>query len=263
LDVKIPPTSEARSSRVSKIPHARGGALGGNPVDNFEAKGEYQMERKKEIILAIAVLAFAALACQTLLGGGATPTASSTVLLSDDFSTVRWGTGTDADSSIEYANNALQMIVYTQNYFVWSTPDAANYQNVHLESTVLNNGTDSTTAFGIICNKQGSTSSFNYLVITPAGEYAIARATEGQSDVFLTNNDQWGVSDLITKNAGSYRVGADCGNGNLTLYVDGQQVASAADSTYTSGGVALMVWSGEEATTTDVSFDDFLMTQLP
>lgn len=221
------------------------------------------MKRKTRIILAVAVLALAALACNAVMGGGATPTASSTVIMSDDFSTARWGTGTDADSSIEYANNALQVIVYTKNYFVWSTPNAENYQNVHIETTVTINGTDSTTAFGIVCNKQGSTSNFHYLVVTPAGEYAIARAAEGQSDVFLTNDDQWASSSQIPQNAASYRVGADCGNGTLTLYVDGQQIASVSDPTYTSGGVALMVWSGEEATTTNVSFDDFLMTQLP
>lgn len=222
------------------------------------------MKRKTEIILAIAAFALAALACNAITGGGgASPTSTGSVILSDDFSSARWGTGTDADSSIEYANNALQVIVYTKNYFVWSTPNADTYQNIHIEATVLNNDTDSTTAFGIVCNKQGSTSNFHYLVVTPAGEYAIARAAEGQSDVFLTNNDQWSSSDLIAKNAASYRVGADCGNGTLTLYVDGQQIASVSDAAYTSGGVALMVWSGEEATTTDVSFDDFLMTQLP
>ena len=82
-------------------------------------------------------------------------------------------------------------------------------------------------------------------------------------DVFLTNNDQWAKSDLIAKNAASYRMGADCGNGKLTLYVDGQQVASVDDMTYTSGGIALFVWSGKDATKTDVSFDDFKMTNLP
>ena len=168
------------------------------------------MNRKTGIILAIAVLALAALACSTVLGGGATPTASSTVIMSDDFSTERWGTGTDADSSVEYANNALQMIVYAKNYFVWSTPPGGQtYQNAHTEVTVVGDGTDATTAFGIICNKQGSTSDFHYLVMTPAGEYAIARAAEGQSDIFLTNSDQWGSSDLIAQNAASYRVGAD------------------------------------------------------
>lgn len=185
------------------------------------------------------------------------------VLLSDDFSSPQWGTATNAENSVKYANNALQMIVYTPNSYVWSPPNDQTYQNIHMEVTVVNNGTDSTTAFGLICNQQAATESFYYFAITPAGQYAIAKATQEQSDVFLTNDDQWGTSDLIPTYAASYRVGADCANGMLTLYVDGQQIDSVADSSYVNGGVALFTWSGEEATTTDVSFDDFLMTQLP
>lgn len=214
------------------------------------------MKTNTRILLAIVCFAFSSLACQALTSRPALP-------LSDDFSSPQWGTGTNKDRSIEYANNALQMIVYMKNYFVWSPPNDQDYQNVHIEVTVINNGTDATTAFGIICNQQAANDNFYFFAMTPAGEYAIAKAAEGQSDVFLTNNDQWASSDQIAQNAASYRVGADCGNGTLTLYVDGQQIASVSDTTYTNGGVALMVWSGEEATTTDVSFDDFLMTQLP
>jgi hypothetical protein len=248
------------------------------------------MTRNTKIIFAIVSLALAALACQAVTGGGGNtaippvnpqntdvppantespinPTQSTTgnALLSDDFSSKKWGTGTDSDSSVEYANEALQFIVFTKNYFVWSTPNAEDYQNVHMEVTVLNNGTDSTTGFGLMCHQQASSkSSFYYLAITPAGEYAIAKATAEQSDVFLTNNDQWAPSDLIAKDASSYRIGADCGNnGTLTLYVDGQQIDSVSDVSYTSGGVAVFTWSGEEATKTDVSFDDFLMTEIP
>src|SRR5919109_2225515 len=119
------------------------------------------MKRNNQIILAIVCLALAALACNAVTGGGGggetpgTPsTPSPTVLLSDDFSSTQWGTGTDADSAVEYANGALQMIVYTTNYFVWSTPNDQDYQNTHMEVTVINNGTDSTTAFGIMCNQQ-------------------------------------------------------------------------------------------------------------
>ena len=226
------------------------------------------MKRNRQIVLAIFVLALAALACNAVTGGGGDPTGltstpSPSVIMSDDFASSGWGTGTDADSSVEYANGALQMIVYTTNYFVWSTPNDQDYQNTHMEVTVLNNGTDSTTAFGIMCNQQTTTSNFYYVAMTPAGEYAIAKAVEGQDDLFLTNNDQWASSDLIAIDASSYRVGMDCGNGTITLYVDGQQLASVADASYINGGIALFTWSGEDATTTDVSFDDFLMTQLP
>jgi len=196
----------------------------------------------------------------------AIPISTGKILLEDDFSAgnSNWGTLTNSDTSIEYRDDALNMLVFTQNWIVWSTPDDVDYENVHMEVTVIINDTDPNTAFGILCNQQAATDdSYYYFAMTPAGQYVIARAEVGQTDLFLTNNDKWGTSASITKNASSYGVGADCGNGTLTLYVDGRQIASVSDSSYTNGGVGLFTWSAEEATTTDVSFDDFLMTSLP
>jgi hypothetical protein len=65
---------------------------------------------------------------------------------------------------------------------------------------------------------------------------------------------------LIAQNKDTYRVGADCGNGILTLYVDGQVIDSVPDSTYTSGFVGLFTWSGDNVSTADITFDDFLVT---
>src|SRR5215216_4469807 len=217
----------------------------------------------------LSTTSWALMASLTILLAGCNPArelpqpSPGSILLSDDFSSQQWGTATNAENSVQYVDNALQMIVYGQNSFVWSPPNDKDYQNIHMEVTVTNNGTDATTAFGLICNQQAVEESFYYFAITPAGQYAIAKATQGQSDVFLTNGDQWAASALIPTDTDSYRVGADCSNGTLTLYVDGQQVDSVSDASYANGGVALFTWSGEEATTTDVSFDDFLMTQLP
>lgn len=211
-----------------------------------------------KVLLAVGLLVLASLSCSALsaLGSGA--------LLEDDFSksSSGWGTGTDSDSSVEYANGGLHMQVFTKNYFIWSTPNTEDYDSIHMEVTVNNNGTDSTTAFGFMCDQQAVDSAFYYFAITPAGEYAIVEASIALADVFLTNNDEWGSSDAIAKNAASYRMGADCGNGTLTLYVDGQQIASVSDSTYTSGGVGLFTWSGQDVASADVTFDDFVMTKL-
>jgi len=198
-------------------------------------------------------------ACQT--GEDPESQEPGSIILSDDFSSEEWGTGTDAASSIEYANETLQMVVNQRNHFVWSRPNNEVYENIHMEVTVINNGTDSTTAFGLICNLTDG--DFYYFGITPAGQYAIALASEGAVDVFLTNDDAWGDSDLIAVNAESYRVGADCGEGILNLYVDGQVIATALDDTYTSGQVAVFTWSDVDAITSDISFDDFVMTKLP
>ena len=249
------------------------------------------MKKNLRVVLVIPVLAMTALACEALSGGSepvsenppilistlpandepdpiptepeSQPQSSGNVILSDDFSSDRWGTGTDTDSAVEYMDNALNFDVYTDNYFVWSTPDNVLYSDVHMDVTVFNNDTDTTTAFGFICNKSEA-ADFYYFAMTPAGQYAIVKAETGQTDVFLTNNDEWAYSDLISVNADSYRVGADCGNGSLALYVDGQLVDSVNDISYTSGYVAVFAWSGEEVgIRTNLTFDDFVMTELP
>lgn len=216
------------------------------------------MRVRYNFLFAIMALAIASLGCSAL---SALP--GNGPVLEDDFEGgSTWGTGTDASSSIEYADGGLQMQIFTDNYFVWSTPNTESYENIHIEVTVKNNDTHPTTAFGILCHQQTVSDSFYYLAVTPAGEYAIAKAALAQSDVFLTNDDQWAASDLIAQNAASYRVGADCGTGTLTLYVDGQQVASVSDTSYTAGSVGLLTWSGEEVSSANVTFDDFVVTKL-
>jgi len=191
------------------------------------------------------------------------PFSTGKILLEDDFSdSDQWGTLTDFNNSIEYDGEALRMQMFQKNWYVWSTPNSETYENIHVEVTVTNNDGEPTTSFGIICNKQGKTPSSYYLAMASDGEYAIARAIEGEDDVFLTNNDEWAYSDLIEPNLSTYRVGADCGYGTLTLYVNGKVIASVTDYTYTSGGVGLFAWSGLNVSAGDVTFDDFIMTSL-
>lgn len=192
-------------------------------------------------------------------------TASSTsgILLNDDFSDdTIWGLLDESTASIAYDNDRLRLRVFKNNWIVWSTPNSEFYENVRAEVTAFNNDDESTTAFGVICYQQESTSSYYYGVITQGGEYAIAIAKEDETDVFFTNNDQWGTSDLIPRNADSYRVGLECSNGNLSLSVNGQLVDSAYDTTYTSGTPGLIIWSGNTVESGDVSFDDFLLTSV-
>ncbi|HEX2696933.1 MAG TPA: hypothetical protein VHM28_04445, partial [Anaerolineales bacterium] len=137
-----------------------------------------------------------------------------------------------------------------------------DYKDVHVEVTVKDNSSDPTTAFGIVCDQQVTDSAFYYVGMTPAGEYAIVKAAVAQKDVFLSNNGEWAKSDSITTQSPSYRVGADCGNGSVTLYVDGKQIDSVVDTTYTKGKVALFAWSNKDKNSSDVTFDDFVITPL-
>jgi hypothetical protein len=191
-----------------------------------------------------------------------TETVSRQTLFEDDFSQDLWGTLDDSDNVIDYDGEALRMRIFRDNWFLWSAPEYESYENIHAEITVVNNDGAPNTAFGIMCHQQESGESYYYLVVTPSGEYTIGLSAEGQTDVFLTNNDEWGFSDLIPEDADSYRVGADCGNGVLTLYVNGTVIDSASDSTYSSGGIGLVTWSGYQAESADASFDDLIVTSL-
>jgi len=217
------------------------------------------MKSTNKFLFALALLALTAMACAALSGLG------DTALLRDDFegSSIEWGTGTDADSSVEFEDGGLRMKVFTENFIVWSYPTAEPFENIHVEVTVKNNGTDPLTGIGIICNLQEFVDTFYLLAITPNGDYAIADKPLAQDAIYLTSNGQWEVSNLISLNADTYRLGADCGNGNLTLYVDGQQIDSVFDSTYTSGSIGLLVWSDVEVNNVDVTFDDLVVTKLP
>lgn len=193
----------------------------------------------------------------------AVPVTGETILKDDFSDDTIWGLLDESTTSIAYDGETLRIKIFEKNWVVWTTPNGEFYENIHTEVTAYNNDGESTTAFGVMCYQQEASSSYYYAVMTPAGEYVIAKAKDGESDVFLTNNDEWGSSDRIQHSKSSYRVGMDCGNGSLSLYVDGQLIDSVFDDSYTSGTSGLVVWSGENVSSADVSFDDFLLTSLP
>jgi hypothetical protein len=163
---------------------------------------------------------------------------------------------------VEYENEALHFFVNKDFWYVWSTPNEENYENIHIEVTVLNNSTDPKGSFGIICNLQNADDTSYYFAVRGSGDYAIGRYTL-TDDILITNDGEWTPSNAITPSADSYRIGVDCGNGILNLYADGRLVDSVSDSTFTSGSVGLFAWSDEKQNSTDVTFDDFVVTKLP
>jgi hypothetical protein len=214
--------------------------------------------RNKNSVMAVVVLVLGSLACAVPslpVGDGA--------LYKDNFSSDSggWGTGTDTDSSVEITGGEFAMQIFKDNYFVWSHPGEDSLENVHVEVVAKNPGGGSGTAFGIICAHQ-VTDQYYYFGISSGGDYVIALTRLAKDDLFLTNNDQWANSPDITPNAASYKIGADCASdGTLTLYVDGKQIDSVQDTTFTKGDVGLFAWTGTD-TSADIRFDDLVVTAL-
>jgi hypothetical protein len=208
-----------------------------------------------KVFFAILVLVLSSLAC-----GMPDVAALLDPMPKDDFSNSSsgWGTGTDADSSVEYNNDGLEIKVFTPYYVTWSTQSLESYENTHLEVNVQNSSTDQEAFFGFICNEQGTTNAFYYVGVSPDGYYAFNKSKVVGDDEILKD----GTSDIISASAQSMRLGLDCKNGSMTLYVNGQQIDSVSDSTYTSGTFGLFGASDDEQNGTSVLFDDFATSKI-
>jgi hypothetical protein len=208
----------------------------------------------RRMFVPLALLVAAALACTPSLP-------ASTTLYKDNFSNSGsgWCVDSSNSSSLDYSGGEYVFKVSKDNWFVWC-PYAQNFSDIHVEVTAKNVGKTSDTAFGVICDDQKASEQANedfyYLGITADGHYTITLNKAGK-DVVLAEDK----SSAIATNAVSYTVGADCGGGNLALYVNGTKIASASDNTYTNGDVGLFAWAGNKSPA-EVHYDDIVVTKL-
>jgi hypothetical protein len=246
-----------------------------------------------KVVYAIAILALVSVACGAIVPNTTVPTldiqppatqgvpvvtqvipptaqvdaqptadAGGDKLLSDSFEgrSSNWGVGTDSDYEVQYVDGALQFKVVATNMKVYSLPNGTTYTDIHIEVDAANQGSDPNAALGVLCNQQVIDDQFYFGYVTPSGEYGIVKSVFINDDVELTS----GKSDLIPQNAPVYHIGFDCASdGTMTLYINGQQVATASDTEYPGGLVGVIAWSSDVESGTTVSFDNYVLTKLP
>jgi hypothetical protein len=205
--------------------------------------------KRHPLMISLAMLTAAVLACSpTSLVPGA--------LYKDNFAKTDSGWCVDSDSTSSSGYDAGEYVFKVQqtNWFVWCTPDQ-KFDAIHIEATAKNTNATDDTVFGLLCHYQNA-DTFYYLGITSGGLYTI-RLFINKEEQILSED----TSEFIPSEADSYRLGADCGNGALALYVDGNEVARATDSTYKSGDIGVFVWSGDEVPS-EIHYDDLVVTRL-
>ncbi len=211
-------------------------------------------------LVPLVLLVAAALACSS--SAPSLPNLpAATTLYKDNFSDSGsgWCVDSTKSSSLDYAGGEYVFKVISDNWFVWCNP-GQNFNAIHVEVTAKNVGNTSDTMFGLICNDQKAAEQQNedlyYLGFSADGHYTIT-LTKGGTDQVLSK----GTTPDIPTSAISYTVGADCGGGQLALYADGKKIASARDSTYTSGDIGLFAWTGDKAPA-EIHYDDIVVTSL-
>lgn len=209
----------------------------------------------KKVIFVLAALVLMAAAC----GGTTTGNTGAEVLFQDDFSDT--GSGWDRASgdlgSTDYASGGYQIVVNQPDGYAFGNP-YQNFQNdVRIEVDATKTGGPDDNAFGVQCRYQDvdnyyffyiSSDGYAGIGIDNAGTKSIISSADGNM-VSVENINQGGVTNHIR---------VDCIGSTLTLYVNGTQVLTATDSTF-SGGDTGLVAKSFDITGVQILFDNLFV----
>jgi len=163
-----------------------------------------------------------------------------------------WVVSETTDVLREYSDGGYRIMVKTESIFGWSLiPDKENYSDVRIEVEAVRLDGPDVNDFGILCRYQDS-NNFYALEVESAGKALIYKFEDGDyvglsadhfEDVDGINSDDWN------------KIVAVCNGENLELYVNDNLVASASDSSFSDGQVALVAGNGDLGGA-DILFDN-------
>ncbi len=216
------------------------------------------MNRKALIGITIGVLLLT-LACSFgPSGGGGGGEQPSNVIFQDDFSDAKsgWEVGDYETGKVGYGNGVYYVISNGDGDTMWGVANK-KFDNViiDVDATQISAGPDSNNDYGILCREQGDGNGYFFL-ISGDGFYSILKAEGGE----FTPLVDWTDSDVINTGNASNHIQATCNGGSLILTVNGQQLATANDTAYSSGDIALTATS-YESQPTEVHFDNLVVSK--
>lgn len=166
------------------------------------------------------------------------------VLLQDRFGNPSgdWGIESQAAFDRGYQDGEYFIEVYEPNWLTWARP-GERFDDVDVEADVRWVSGSRDGHFGLLCRYRPE-DSFYYFAITDDGYYAILRVSEGVSEVI--SGDGFLPSPAIRTGGEANVLRAVCQGEQLTMFVNGEEVASVTDTAFLKGDVGLAVGSGPD-----------------
>lgn len=214
----------------------------------------------KKIFAALIVLVLATVACGLpSTSGGDTPV-DSNILFQDDFSDTGsgWYTMSDSDGVMDYSNSAFRMYVSTSDLLLFTTAGQNLQADVVIDVDTLKTGGPDDNAFGVIC-RYVDTDNFYFFVISSDGYAGIAKYVNNELSV-ITGSGQMEYTDVISQGASYNHIKASCVGSTLTLTVNGTQLYSITDTSFSSGDIGFVAKSFSEGGV-DINFDTLVVTK--
>lgn len=231
---------------------------------------------KKTVALTLAILVVAGMACSTvteLISGEGDPGGgdggeqvgqteepepeqsgeSASVLFSDDFSdtSTGWEQGDYDTGSVGYESGVYSVVSTGDGETMWGIGNR-NFGDVIIEvqATQVDAPANDNNDYGVMCRVQDNNEGY-FLLISGDGFYSILLRAEGS----FTPLVDWASSEAFNLGNATNQIQATCDGDSLTLTVNGNELASTTDSTFSSGDIALTATS-YEAASTEVHFDN-------
>jgi len=214
--------------------------------------------RYRIIAVGVAALVLATLACGSFGSGSSAPSESQGALLEDNFSDSKsgWEVGDYDPGSVGYKDGTYSVISLGDGNTMWGIANTSfGDVDISVDAAQISAGPDDNNDYGIACKVQDDGSGY-YLLISGDGGYAIL---VGSNDVYAPLVD-WTPSDAVHQGNASNKIRAVCSGSTLTLYANGQRLATAEDSTFSHGDIALTATSYED-TPTEIHFDNIVVTK--
>ncbi|MEN8240334.1 MAG: hypothetical protein ABFS17_00300 [Chloroflexota bacterium] len=207
---------------------------------------------------AILLIVISSLACElgsTLLE--ATPPDASPILFQDDFSNAESGWERSAQGGRkDYYSGTYHINILSANMFSWSVAQQS-MGDVVVAADAAYTGSAELAEMGVICRMQNS-SDFYFFSIRSDGAYAIFKMYQGSE--FFLGMDGYQFSPAINSGLNTNHIEARCVGDQLSLSVNGTQLAVVQDSSYQVGDLGLIVGAFDQPDV-NVFFDNFIVSR--
>lgn len=165
-----------------------------------------------------------------------------------------WGSQSQGKFDRGYQDGEYFIEVYEPEWFVWAYP-GRRFDDivVEVDARLVSGSRDG--HFGLLCRYRAP-DDFYYFAVTDDGFYAILRVDDGEPEVLT--DDGFRSTAAVQTGGATNHIRAICQGEQLSLYVNGREVATVTDDTLRQGDVGLGVGSGPEGAVR-VHFDNIVV----
>jgi serine/threonine protein kinase len=182
--------------------------------------------------------------------------AAESAIFEDSFdsSASGWEVGEYDTGDVGYTDGAYFVTSTDNGSAMWGVANRSfGDLAIEVDAVPISAGPDDNNAYGVVCREQGDGDGY-YLNISGDGYYSIYKIVGGKVEALV----DWEASSAIRRRNATNHIRAVCDGSTLTLFVNGQRLASAEDSTFTQGDIALTATTFEDEMT-EIHFDDLVV----